>query len=105
MQHRSWPGAVRPKLLGAFVLAWNLPISVLLLWLVAGAGEPQLFERLCVLQAFLFGIALLAVALSPRLQRWLFVQEADVGFLRRRLYVGGAFWTLASITVYLFLRA
>jgi hypothetical protein len=97
---RSWPEVIRFKALAVFVLLWNVPVILLFVWSLR-QGSSHLFERFCMLAAFALGVALLAVACSARLQRALLLPQADLAFVRRRLYIGGAFWICASLTALL----
>ena len=81
---RKWPEVIRPKALAVFVLVWNVPTTLLCGWLLWRSDGSQVFGRLCLLQAFLLGVGLIAVGLSPQLQRALFIPQADL------LYVGGS---------------
>ncbi len=94
---RNWPEVVRLKALGVFILLWNVPVIFLFIWSLARLKSWHIFERVCLLEALMLGIALLATASSRRLQHALFVPQTDLALVRRRLYLGGAFWVGASI--------
>ena len=98
---RDWPHIIRPKALVVFLLLWNVPVTLIFIWALRHLEQRNPFERFCLLQAFLLGIALVMVASSSRLQRTLFHPQADLDFVRRRLYIGGVFWCLASIIAFL----
>ena len=98
---RSWPHVIRPKALGAFVLLWNIPATLIFIWTFRHLEQGHAFERFCLLQASMLGIALVAVASSSRLQYVVFHPEADLDFIRKRLYVGGVFWCLVSMIAFL----
>jgi hypothetical protein len=71
------------------------------IWSLRHLEQGHSFERFCLLQAFMLGIALVTVASFSRLQHALFHPEADLDFIRKRLYLGGVFWCLASMTAFL----
>jgi hypothetical protein len=98
---RSFPEVIRPKALAVFVLVWNVPVVLIFVWALRRSGSSHLFERFCLLEAFVLGIALVAVAWSSRLQQALFLPRTDLAFVRRRLYIGGAFWICASLAALL----
>ena len=97
---RSWPEVIRFNALALFVLLWNVPVMLLFSWSLRQESS-HLFERFCMLEAFALGVALLAVACSTRLQQALLRPQADLAFVRRRLYIGGAFWICASLAALL----
>jgi hypothetical protein len=98
---RSWPHVIRPKALVVFVLLWSVPVTLLFIWSLRHLEQRHPFERFCLFQAFMLGIALITAASSSRLQHALFHPEADLDFIRKRLYIGGVFWCLASMTAFL----
>ena len=100
---RSWPEVIRPRALAAFAVLWNIPATLIFIWALQDVDQSQMFERFCVLQAFLLGLALVAVASSSWLQRLLLHPQADLVVIRKRLYVGGFFWTLAAVAAFMFL--
>ena len=97
---RSWPEVIRFNALAVFLLLWNVPVALFFIWSLR-QGSSHLFERICMLEAFALGVALLMAASSTRLQQALFLPETDLAFVRPRLYVGGAFWICASLAALL----
>jgi low temperature requirement protein LtrA len=98
---RSWSHVIRPKALAIMVLLWNIPATWIFIWSLRHLEQRHLFERFCLLQAFMLGFALVTVASSSRLQQALFLPQTDLAFVRKRLYVGGVFWCLVSVSAFL----